>query len=77
MHTWTFLQLLTAGLFKYVWPFWGHQKLKGQCFERICLQRASMILDKMFIIRPNQIFMIYWKKAAKIFSANMNVYGAA
>ena len=27
-HTLTSLQLSTAGLFKYVWPFSGHQALK-------------------------------------------------
>ena len=28
-HTWTNLQLKAVGLFKYVWPFSGHQALKG------------------------------------------------
>ena len=31
-HTHLNLQLSAAGLFKYVWPFSGHQALKGQTF---------------------------------------------
>ena len=41
-HTSTKLQLLAAGLFKYVWPFSYHQALKRY---KTCLIKKRMILE--------------------------------